>query len=143
MRDLMFSGIMPANILPFRADLSIDEAVSLGRPFYVNVAPVAPHFLKPNRDSPTIMDECPATGGMRAPVGAGNLFGMSPGVAPRWRGSLFGNPLFGMQRAPSFNEADVSDKPAWIQQRPLLGAIDMDCLQKQDWRRSYSARRLE
>src|SRR5260370_10159935 len=25
MRDLRFSGIMPANILPFRADLSIDE----------------------------------------------------------------------------------------------------------------------
>ncbi len=35
--------------------------------------------------------------------------------------------------APSFNEADVSDKPAWVQALPLTDALKMDRLRRREW----------
>lgn len=65
------------------------------QPFFIFLAPSAPH------DSPAI----------RAPV-----------AAPRHE-RLFENMT--APRTPSYNEADVSDKPPWVRELPLLSPLDM------------------
>ncbi|PYQ13046.1 MAG: N-acetylglucosamine-6-sulfatase [Acidobacteria bacterium] len=61
------------------------------RPFFLNVAPLAPHG-----------ERFCGVEGVRA--------------APRHRGT----PPLPLPEPPSFNEADMSDKPAWMQALPLL-----------------------
>jgi N-acetylglucosamine-6-sulfatase len=68
------------------------------RPFFLSVAFLAPH-----------------SGGPRDPDDPGNP--ATPSPAPRHRDVFAAEPL---PRPPSFNELDVSDKPASIQSRPLL-----------------------
>ena len=67
-----------------------------GRPFYLSVAFLAPH----------------------AEVRAGRPAGGPPcGPAPRHRGKFVSKPL---PRPRSFNEADVSDKPAYIRNQATV-----------------------
>lgn len=70
-----------------KATQSIRRASEAGEPFFLHLAPYAPH-------------------------------GPEPEPAPRHEG------LFEDERAPrppSFNEADVSDKPEWVREKPPLG----------------------
>lgn len=70
------------------------------RPFFLNIATLAPHgerLLQPGQ--------------------------VDPRPAPRDAGAFAGDPL---PMSPSFNEADNSDKPSGIQSKPLLNAEDID-----------------
>jgi arylsulfatase A-like enzyme len=69
-------------------------------PFYLDLSFLAPH------------NGAPRVAGDPARLG-------TPEPAPRHKGRLATLPL---PRPPSFNEADVSDKPAVIRNKPLLGA---------------------
>ena len=62
-------------------------------PFFLTLAPLAPHKTPFKRDVP------------------------NPVPAPRHEGAFRDRPL---PRPPSFNELDVTDKPAYVQRQPLL-----------------------
>jgi N-acetylglucosamine-6-sulfatase len=83
------------DVLANRAVATINEAALRNQPFFLSIAPTAPH-----RESD------PATG---------EKFGPRP--APRHVGAFGSEPL---PKPPSFNEADVSDKPRFVQNKPLL-----------------------
>jgi N-acetylglucosamine-6-sulfatase len=85
------------DVLTKRAVATIDEAV-LDQPFFLSVAPVSPHM------------EAFDTGFS------------DPRPAPRYEGAFSQEPL---PRPPSFNESNVSDKPAFIRKLPLLNATDI------------------
>ncbi len=124
--------------LAFINDALVNHA---GQPFFLVQTPMSPHFHKIDRDHPTLYNECPAAGGQQAPVNSGNLFGSTLRPAPRHTNTVFGKiAQFPLPQPPNFNEADVSDKPTWIRNRKLLDATDVDCLQKQYWRRIEAMR---
>ncbi len=86
---LKYYGTTPADyqtdVLSSKSADFIQRSVSDSRPFFMFIAPYAPHAIaKP---------------------------------APRHK-NLF--PTAQAPRTPSFNEADVSDKPKWVQSLPLL-----------------------
>jgi N-acetylglucosamine-6-sulfatase len=92
----------------YQTDVYAQKAVELiGRraprrkPFFLSVAPLAPH------SEADLGDEEPS--------------GTTPGprAAPRHEGAFAAEPL---PQPPSYNEADVSDKPAEIQARNPIGA---------------------
>ncbi len=92
-------GEAPAD---YQTDVLADEADSLlrsragsGQPFFVTVAPVAPHLERID--------------GVQVP----------PRPAPRHRGRFANEPL---PARPSFSEADVRDKPAHIRRLPQLSS---------------------
>ena len=68
------------------------------KPFFLSVAPLASHGEA---------------------VGACACAGNNPRAAPRHEGAFAGEPL---PKPPSYNEADVSDKPQVIQSLPAIGA---------------------
>ena len=77
----------------------IERRAPLARPFFLSVA-----FLAPHSGAPADPDD----------PGAGIV---TPSPAPRHRDAFASEPL---PRPPSFNEADVSDKPPGISSRVLL-----------------------
>jgi arylsulfatase A-like enzyme len=94
-----------ADAASYQADVYARKAVEIirrqqadPRPFFLNVAFLAPH-----------------SGGPREPGDPANM--ATPVPAPRHRNLFATEPL---PNAPSFNEADVSDKPSGIRSRPLL-----------------------
>ncbi len=80
------------------------------RPFFLWLAPLAPHF-----------ELC---------LPAASEFERDVRAAPRHAGSL--PPTVGFDPFdPAFDEADVSDKPSWFEQRyPRLSVSDIDALQR-------------
>ena len=78
---------------------AIERRAPLARPFFLSVA-----FLAPHSGAPADPDD----------PGAGIV---TPSPAPRHRDAFSSEPL---PTPPSFNEADVSDKPAGISGRVLL-----------------------
>jgi arylsulfatase A-like enzyme len=85
---------------------SIDSARTDPRPLFMWLSYFAPHY-----------------GGPREPNDPPDL--QTTVAAPRHRGKFLNVPL---PRPPSFNEADVTDKPAGIQNRPLLGESNVASL---------------
>jgi arylsulfatase A-like enzyme len=81
------------DVLADRAVQTIGEAAQLGRPFFLNIATLAPH-----------------------PESTGGTF-PNPRPAPRDLGAFDDEPL---PKPPSFDELDVSDKPAAIRNLPRL-----------------------
>ncbi len=98
----------------YQTDVSRDKANEIVRrrapqgPFFLWVAFLANHSGAP-RD-----DDDPANLGTPVP-------------APRHKDALKGTPL---PQPPNFNEADVSDKPQGIRQRPLLNARRIAAIQE-------------
>jgi N-acetylglucosamine-6-sulfatase len=86
------------DVLRDRADEIVRRRAPQAQPFFLWVA-----FLADHGGAPRDPDD---------PRGLG-----TPSPAPRHRNALAGQPL---PMPPSFNEADVSDKPAGIRRRPLL-----------------------
>jgi N-acetylglucosamine-6-sulfatase len=107
------------------------------RPFFLAVNPTAPHIeLDP------IYNEC-ADSADPSPFG-GNWWGATVQPAPRHKDTVFGDEVnFALPQRPSFNEADVADKPAWVQSNPELTDTDVACLQKQYWRELESIRAVD
>lgn len=123
------------DVMAQRAVSFIEEA-SPGQPFFLYVAPSAPHLsINPQ------FNACPAAGASPwefNPVLLEQLsWGYTVFPAPRHQGLIYGNTTrFALPRPPSFNE-DVSDKPAWYRNAPM-SAANIDCLQKNYWRRLES-----
>ena len=107
----------PATPENYQSDVWTRTAVDVVRrragsdqPFFMWLAYYAPHGGGPREP-----DDPPA-GGRRRPRGQGQSL-PTPAVAPRHRNAFAASAL---PAPPSFNEADVSDKPAMIRNRPLL-----------------------
>lgn len=104
-RKIAFHGNDPASyqtdVIAQRAQRSITQArqLSPGKPFFLVVMPMAPHI----------------EGHILLPFISPWAWSLRP--APRHIGTLSSVP-FGV--SPSFNEADVSDKPQWLRQRPSM-----------------------
>jgi arylsulfatase A-like enzyme len=88
-----------ADVYNRKATELIRRLAPAAQPFFLSVAFLAPH-----------------SGGPRDPDDPANL--ATPSPAPRHRNRFSSEPL---PMPPSFNEADVSDKPAGIRNRSLIG----------------------
>lgn len=124
---------------------AVNEAHALGRRLFAVVNYVAPHFHLETRDQPwRIENVCYDAGGQPSPWHpSDNLFGHTLLPAARHLNTVTGHPEYRFTPSPSFNEPDMTDKPVWLQPRPSLGPIDIDCLVKQDWRRKESLRAVD
>lgn len=123
------------DLVTVQAGNFIAAAPQYQRPFFLYVAPAAINMEYP------WYNEC---SNPTAPLWGGNFWGATGRPAARHRDTIFGNTTeFAVPRSPSFNEADVSDKPAWVQRNPLLTATDTDCLQKNYWRRLEMLRSVD
>ena len=83
------------DVLADRAVAAISERAASPQPFYLKFSPLAPH----------------SSGAIAGHNGQG------PDPAPRHRGAFAGEPL---DVGPAYDEADVGDKPASIQQLPRI-----------------------
>ena len=94
----------------YQTDVYADKAVDfiqrrapLNQPFYLSIAPLAPHVEVYKRDDGDDDAETPQYPNPRP----------APRLANRFQGENLPKP-------PSFNEADVSDKPEGVRTRPLM-----------------------
>jgi len=123
----------------------LDDALTNhpGQPFFLEAAPMSPHFHMIDRDHDTLYNECATSGGAREPFGSGNLYGSTLRPAPRYENTIFGDAAhFPVPRPPSFNESNAG-KPLWLQHISALTDTDVDCLQKQYWRRMEGMRSVD
>jgi N-acetylglucosamine-6-sulfatase len=97
-----------ADVYNRKASELVRRLAAQPKPFFLSVAFLAPHSGGP-RDS----DDPPNLG--------------TPSPAPRHRNAFANQPL---PAPPSLNEADVSDKPAAIRNRPLLGTARLNAIRE-------------
>ena len=123
------------NVLTLQSGLFVWRAPFFLRPFFLYLAPTAINMELP------FYNECPNPA---APFWGGNFWGATARPPVRFFDTIYGNATdFPLPMPGSFNEADVSDKPAWVQSAPMLTAEDTDCLQKNYWRRLESLRAVD
>jgi arylsulfatase A-like enzyme len=125
------------DIMTVLAATFITSAPQFGQPFFLHVNPLAPHIeLAP------VYNECRVDGA--AGPWFGNFWGATVRPAPRHLNTIFGDRVrFPLPNGPSFNEADLSDKPDWVQSGALLNGEDIGCLEKQYWRALESMRAVD
>ena len=114
------------DVLARRSAAFVVESVttSPGVPFFLSVMPLAPHVeVGPH----TVFEEW------------SDIFKASLRPAPRHLGSV---PAL-LPRPPSFNETDVSGKPAWVQQHTPLTEADVAALQTKYQNRLASMRAVD
>jgi N-acetylglucosamine-6-sulfatase len=122
------------DVLSWRAQSFLQTAPTYQKPFFLLVAPTV--F---NPENPPY-NECPVEG----QVFGGNLWGVTMRPANRHWNSIFNlGAYFQVPRPPSFNEADVSDKPAWVQANPPMTADDITCVNRRHWRKLESLRAVD
>jgi arylsulfatase A-like enzyme len=85
------------DVIATRSVEAISDASASGQPFFVSIAPLAPH----------------------KETHAGFTGFPNPRPAPRHI-EAYQNSTEQVPRSPNFNEADVADKPSFIRQRPLI-----------------------
>jgi N-acetylglucosamine-6-sulfatase len=99
--DQEVPGTYQTDVYSVKAEDFIRRRAPTAKPFYLSVAPLAPH-------------------GEAGANGTFTTAANNPRAAPRHEGVLGSEPL---PQPPNFNEADVSDKPAEVRTRPLLGNV--------------------
>ncbi len=102
------------------------DAIDDSRPFFLLVAPTAPHLEQPS----PVMTGC-----------TDSNWSESIRPAPRHIGSL--PDTVQLPQTANFNEADVGDKPSWFQQVPSLTTRDVGCLKRQYRDRLTSLRAVD
>ena len=106
------SGDYQTDVLAARAAKFVDDSeASDAQPFFLTIAPAAPH----SELWPAVPDKIYS-----------DAWRWTIRPAPRHAGTI----TVGLPPIPSFNETDVSDKPAWIQAHPLLTNTDMTFAQR-------------
>jgi arylsulfatase A-like enzyme len=127
------------DVLGYLAGTFIRSAPLYGRPFFLAVTPVV--FNRERWPSPTIHNVCPNPADT---IFGGNYWGVAQKPAARHINTVTGDATtYPLPTPPSFNEEDMSDKPLWAQQNPLLTEADIDCLQKRYWRKLEALRGID
>ncbi|HET7695307.1 MAG TPA: sulfatase-like hydrolase/transferase [Vicinamibacterales bacterium] len=122
------------DIVGWRAQSFIQTAPTYQKPFFLLVAPTV--F---NPENPPY-NECPVEG----QIFGGNLWGATMRPANRhWNSIVNLGTYFPLPTPPSFNEADVSDKPDWVQANPALTAEDVTCATRRHWRKLETLRSVD
>jgi N-acetylglucosamine-6-sulfatase len=103
------------------------------RPFFLWVTPVA--WNREIWPGPSVYNVCPDPSAPFYPIMGGEWWSISLRPPLRYRDTIWGDMTFPLPQSPSFNEEDVSDKPAWLQQLPQMSSYMIDCLQKRYWTR--------
>jgi arylsulfatase A-like enzyme len=100
-------------ILMLRAIRFIDESEKTddAAPFFLYVAPIAPHQGEKFADAEPVAED-----------DYSYYWRWTIRPASRYKGTI----SLPLPQLPSFNEADISDKPSWLQLRPQLTALDVD-----------------
>jgi N-acetylglucosamine-6-sulfatase len=93
-------------------------------PFFLEITPYAPHYEDSYRQS-----------GCNNP-----LWSFSIRPAPKYLNTLAG---FSVYQKPNFNEADMSDKPTFLQNYPLLTSNDILCNNRAYQARSEATRSID
>jgi N-acetylglucosamine-6-sulfatase len=96
-----YSGVYSTDFIAVRANELIATAAPSAQPFFMSVAFVAPHSGAPRE-----ADDPPGIA--------------TTAVAPKYANAFASLPL---PTPPSFNEADMSDKPLALQARPAISAV--------------------
>ena len=133
------------DMIGLRGLLFMNDVISNhpGQPFFLTASPMVPHFQLTGRDQQTFVNQCVGAGGSQAPYGSGNLYGSTLRPAPRHENTVFGDAVrYPLPQPPNFNESNAG-KPTWLQQRKPMTATDIDCLQKQYWRRIEAMRSID
>ena len=127
----------------WRADVFIRSAPAFGKPFFLELAPVA--YNRELWPSPSIYNVCPDATHPLAWWFGGPYVGVSERPPARHFGTIWNatsgdgvaaaQAEFPFPMPPSFNEGDVSDKPRWVQLLPAMTPQDVDCTMKRWWRR--------
>ncbi|MEO8012186.1 MAG: sulfatase [Dokdonella sp.] len=98
------------DVIAQRATDFVDDSATDPRPFFLYLAPLAPHF-----------ELC---------LPAANEYERDVRAAPRHANTLPPSTALDVLK-PSFNETDISDKPAWYEgQYPAMTFSDVDALQR-------------
>jgi arylsulfatase A-like enzyme len=125
------------DVLSALAAASIRRAAAQTDPLFLLLTPVIW-----NREIGPIYNVC-ADPNDTGPFG-GNFWGVSEQPATRHLDTVFGDHLnFPLPQAPSFDEADVEDKPDWVKANPRLTIDDVDCLTKRYWRKLEAFRAVD
>ena len=120
-------------------------------PWFVEVAPVV--FNRELWPGPSIYNVCPDASNPLAWWFGGSYWGTSERPPKRYLNTIWNAAAangvanaaaaYPFPMPPSFNEADVSDKPRWVQNLPSISASDIDCVQKRWWRRLEGLRAVD
>ena len=102
------------------------ERINDAQPFFLLVAPTAPHVEEPGLE----LAGCEAT-----------AWSQSIRPAPRHLNDF--PATIQVPRPPSFNEAQLGDKPPWLRQVPALTGKDIGCLKRQYRDRLNSLRAVD
>lgn len=105
------------------------------KPLFLWITPPAPHFWYNNRDDLIPVNECPGSGSL-----GGNMYSFTTLPPARFSGTANALPA---PNGPAVNEADISDKPSWMQSYAPMTAMDLDCQQKKYRRRIESLRAVD
>lgn len=127
------------DILAYLSRLFVQQAAITPQPFFLLATPVV--YNREIWPSPDVTNMCPDP---TNPFTGGNYWGVTQRPAPRYLNTIFGDlQNFPLPQPPSFNEADVSDKPDWLQSNASMTADDIACRQKAYWRRLESLRAVD
>jgi N-acetylglucosamine-6-sulfatase len=125
------------DVLGSLAGTAVRRAAAQPDPMFLLVTPVIW-----NREILPVYNVC-ADPSDTGPFG-GNFWGVSEQPATRHLNTVFGDSLnFPLPQPPSFDEADVEDKPDWLKANPRLTAEDVDCLTKRYWRKLEAFRAVD
>lgn len=110
----------------------IRQTATAPQPFFLLVTPGVFNF---STDPP--YNTCPvAPYPYYDPLYGGSILGVAQKPAARHLDTIFGDATgFPLLQPPSFNEADVSDKPTFVQYIGQMREEDIECLQKRYWRK--------
>lgn len=116
------------DVIARRARQFIDdsERINDAKPFFLLVTPTAPHVEEPL----PVLSGCSSSPWSHA---------IRP--APRHVGTL--PATVQVPRTPSFNEADMSDKPSWLRRLPSMTSLDIGCLSRQYRQRLLALRAID
>jgi arylsulfatase A-like enzyme len=130
-----------ADVLAYAGNDFIRTAPQFGKPFFLVVAPAVFNLaIEPP------FNACPGVNTPQYdPFYEGSSWGAAQRPAQRHLDTIWGDSRFALLRPPSFNEADVSDKPAWswASRTGIFSDEIIDCIQKRNWRKFEGLRSVD
>lgn len=144
--DFSNSGLHQTDLFTVGADYFIRAVANAGKPWFLEVAPVV--YNRELWPAPDRYNVCPDSSHPLAWWYGGPYAGVSERPTARhintiWNanaanGDALASAAYPFPMPPSFNEADVTDKPSWVQTIPSISAPDLVCMQRRYWRRLES-----